>query len=61
MIPALQRLPSLVVKVGSSLLVDPESGVLHETWLDGLAADVAKRPRESADARGRAGGRADAR
>ncbi len=41
MIPALQRLPSLVVKVGSSLLVDPESGVLHETWLDGLAADVA--------------------
>ncbi len=31
----------VVVKVGSALLVDPETGGLRTTWLDGLAADVA--------------------
>ena len=32
----------IVVKVGSILLVDPESGQVHRRWLEGLAADVAR-------------------
>lgn len=31
----------IVVKIGSALLVDPESGGLREAWLASLAADVA--------------------
>lgn len=31
----------LVVKIGSSLLVDEDSGKLHQTWLDALCDDVA--------------------
>ncbi len=31
----------LVVKIGSSLLVDEESGKLHQAWLDALCDDVA--------------------
>ncbi len=31
----------VVVKIGSALLVDPESGRLHRKWLAGLADDVA--------------------
>jgi glutamate 5-kinase len=32
----------LVVKVGSSLLVDVDTGLLRSVWLDSLAADVAR-------------------
>src|SRR5690606_18487882 len=32
----------VVIKVGSALLVDMESGRLDRAWLDGLAADVAE-------------------
>ena len=32
----------LVVKIGSLLLVDPDSGRLRNDWLDALAADVAR-------------------
>jgi len=32
----------IVVKIGSSLLVDPESGDLQVGWLDALAHDVAE-------------------
>ena len=32
----------LVVKVGSALLVDPDSGMLHQQWLHSLVADVAE-------------------
>ena len=32
---------SIVVKIGSALLVDPETGGLRAEWLQGLAADVA--------------------
>lgn len=31
----------IVVKIGSRLLVHPDSGTLHETWLEALADDVA--------------------
>ena len=39
------RPPRLVVKIGSALLVDAETGRLRRDWLDGLAADVAGLPR----------------
>ena len=32
----------LVVKIGSLLLVEPETGQLRHDWLDALAADVAR-------------------
>ncbi len=32
----------LVIKIGSALLVDRESGDLRRAWLDGLATDVAR-------------------
>ncbi len=31
----------VVVKIGSALLVDPDSGTLHRPWLEALAADIA--------------------
>lgn len=31
----------IVVKIGSALLVDQESGKIHHAWLEGLARDVA--------------------
>lgn len=31
----------IVVKIGSALLVDPDSGGVQQEWLDGLASDVA--------------------
>lgn len=37
----LQRHSSLVVKIGSSLLVDGETGALNRMWLQGFADDVA--------------------
>ena len=33
---------SFVVKIGSALLVDPDTGGVRQAWLDGLAADVAR-------------------
>ena len=36
-----QNARRLVIKIGSSLLVDEETGKLHQAWLDGLCDDVA--------------------
>ena len=40
-IPALTDFRRIVVKVGSSLLVDSEGGRLHSDWLASLAEDIA--------------------
>ena len=32
----------LVIKVGSSLLVNQETGAIHRKWMDSLAADIAR-------------------
>jgi glutamate 5-kinase len=40
--PSLADFRRIVVKVGSSLLVDAKAGRLKETWLASLAADIAK-------------------
>lgn len=39
----------IVVKVGSSLLVDPGNGQLHEEWLTGLAEDIANLVKSGAE------------
>jgi glutamate 5-kinase len=39
--PALSDAKRLVVKIGSALLVDEDSGDVRRQWLDGLADDVA--------------------
>ncbi|HEY2757976.1 MAG TPA: glutamate 5-kinase [Pseudolabrys sp.] len=39
--PALSSFRRIVVKVGSSLLVDSAAGALKRTWLESLAADIA--------------------
>ena len=39
--PSLSNASRTVVKIGSALLADPETGALNEAWLDGLARDVA--------------------
>jgi glutamate 5-kinase len=36
----------VVIKIGSALLVDPDSGTLRRTWLESLCADVAALRRE---------------
>ena len=36
----LKNAKRIVVKIGSSLLVDPERGVLHRKWLESLADDL---------------------
>jgi glutamate 5-kinase len=41
-IPSLADFRRIVVKVGSSLLVDAEAGGVKEAWLASLAADIAK-------------------
>ena len=41
-IPVLADFRRIVVKVGSSLLVDAEAGRVKEAWLASLAADIAK-------------------
>src|SRR3981189_485746 len=41
-IPLLADFRRIVVKVGSSLLVDAEAGRVKEAWLASLAADIAK-------------------
>jgi glutamate 5-kinase len=48
-LPKLDRFKRIVVKVGSSLLVDPEKGALRRTWLDALADDLAGLHRRGAD------------
>ena len=39
--PSLKDFRRIVVKVGSSLLVDAAAGGLKRAWLDELAADIA--------------------
>jgi glutamate 5-kinase len=40
--PALRDFRRIVVKVGSSLLIDSAAGEVREAWLKALAADIAK-------------------
>jgi len=40
-LPALDQFSRVVVKVGSSLLVDGGRGILKQDWLDALVADIA--------------------
>ena len=40
-LPKLDQARRLVVKIGSALLVDQQTGALREAWLHALAADVA--------------------
>ena len=49
MIPRLADFRRIVVKVGSSLLVDTAAGRLKEAWLASLAADIAKLHKEKRD------------
>ena len=48
-LPKLDRFKRIVVKVGSSLLVDPAKGALRQDWLDALADDLAGLHRRGAD------------
>src|SRR5438034_9815000 len=48
-IPRLADFRRIVVKVGSSLLVDAAAGRLKEAWLASLAADIAKLHKETRD------------
>src|SRR6186997_1576845 len=47
--PSLQDFRRIVVKVGSSLLVDAAGGRLHQDWLEALAEDIAALHREGRD------------
>ena len=47
--PQLDRFARIVVKVGSSLLVDRARGALKQDWLDALAADLAALHKRGAD------------
>ena len=47
--PSLDRFNRIVVKVGSSLLVDRAKGALKQEWLDALVADLAALHRRGAD------------
>ena len=47
--PALADFRRVVVKVGSSLLVDAQAGGLKEAWLTSLAADLAELHRDKRD------------
>jgi glutamate 5-kinase len=47
--PRLTDFRRIVVKVGSSLLVDAKAGKLNEAWLAALAADLAALHREARD------------
>jgi len=47
--PALDRFARIVVKVGSSLLVDRAAGALKQEWLDALVADLAALHKRGAD------------
>ena len=59
--PALTDFRRIVVKVGSSLLVDAEAGRVKEDWLASLAADIAELHRRQARSPGRVLGRDRAR
>ncbi len=48
-LPALADFRRIVVKVGSSLLVDAEAGRLRESWLSALCEDIAALHRERRD------------
>ena len=48
-LPALGDFRRIVVKVGSSLLVDSEGGRLHHDWLASLAEDIATLARDKRD------------
>ena len=48
-IPTLAAFRRIVVKVGSSLLVDAAAGGLKHPWLDKLAADIASLHKEKRD------------
>jgi glutamate 5-kinase len=48
-IPALTDFRRIVVKVGSSLLVDSGAGAVRETWLDALVQDLAALHRDRRD------------
>src|SRR4051812_26961372 len=47
--PALTDFRRIVVKVGSSLLVDAAAGRVNETWLASLADDIARLHEEKRD------------
>ncbi|MDP2800568.1 MAG: glutamate 5-kinase [Phreatobacter sp.] len=47
--PALAAFRRIVVKVGSSLLVDGEKGALRQSWLETLGADIARHAARGAD------------
>src|SRR6476620_3781854 len=47
--PSLQDFRRIVVKVGSSLLVDAAGGRLHQDWLEALAEDIAALHRDGRD------------
>ena len=40
--PALKNFRRIVVKVGSSLLIDSDAGEVRTTWLSALAGDLAR-------------------
>lgn len=48
-LPALSSFRRIVVKIGSSLLVDSAKGALKQDWLDTLADDVARHAARGAD------------
>src|SRR5262245_65407912 len=47
--PSLTDFRRIVVKVGSSLLVDSAAGRVHEEWLASLAEDIAQLHKEKRD------------
>jgi glutamate 5-kinase len=47
--PSLKKFRRIVVKVGSSLLVDQEAGEVRASWLSALAADLARLHGEGRD------------
>ena len=47
--PKLTDFRRIVIKVGSSLLVDSAAGRVREVWLDTLAEDIAQLHKETRD------------
>ena len=47
-VPSLERFNRVVIKVGSSLLVDSSRGAVRQAWLEALAADIAELHRRGA-------------
>src|SRR5260370_12318103 len=47
--PNLKKFRRIVVKVGSSLLIDSDAGEVRASWLAALAADLAKLPGEGGE------------